>query len=195
MKKIVLISISILLSLLTGDHLLASFRDLDYEAVREEGGFKAQSLRDVVTLSPEGKSLSKRELDDLATSTSLINLKTLSLKNQINVDDAFIYKLVNNPTFSRIITLRLEGSNITDASIDSIKMSRYLGSIRDLPQESGRYGIPSSVVKVYVKDTAVGDTTQKTLFNFHIEYRPPNPSSYPWEPVDNAVKIVEIETW
>jgi len=196
MKKLVTISIGVLFSLIIGEQSFSSqFRTLSYEDVREEGGFNAPSLRNVMELIPGGRNLGAEEIETLAQSTSLVSLRTLDLTNQQLVDDTIVRQLVGNPTFSRIITLRLNGTNVTNESIEAIANSENLGSVRDLPQISGRYDIPSSVVKVYTQGTRVTDTKQKTKFEFHIEYRPPNPKAYPWEPVDHGVKIIEIETW
>ena len=195
MKKLLVTSMGLLISLIIGEQSFASqLRTISYEDVREEGGFNAPGLTNVMELMPRGKNLNEQEIQTLTTSQSLTNLRVLDLTNQQLVTDAVIEQIAENSTFSRIITLKLSGANITDRSIKAIANSPYLGSVRDLPQISGRYGIPSSVVRVYTQDTEVRDTDQKEKFEFHIEYRPPNPT-YPWEPVNHGVKIVEIESW
>lgn len=196
MKKLIYLSIGIMFSLLTGEQSLGSqYRTINYDDAREEGGFNAPTLTNVMELATGGRTLNEIEITDLTSSKTLTNLRTLDLRNQPLVNDDVIRQLAANPTFARIITLKLGGTNITDESIARIASSPSLGSIRDLPQISGTYDIPSSVVRVYAKDTRVTDKQQKTKFEFHIEYRPPNPGAYPWEPDDHGVKIVEIESW
>jgi hypothetical protein len=198
MKNLLLKSIAALCTLLASEQSFSlQLRTLDYEAVREEGGFNAESLKNVGELIPGGRNLSKDETLALVTSNSLTSLKILDLKNQPTVNDEVIKQLANNPTFSRIVTLKLRGTDITDESIEYILNSEHLGSIRDRPSISGKYGTPYSMIIVFTKDTFVKDITKRTRFDFHIEYRAENPTffTYPWEPVDHAVKFVEIETW
>ncbi|MBX9804562.1 MAG: hypothetical protein K2Y18_02270 [Alphaproteobacteria bacterium] len=165
-----------------------------FEGVREEGGFSSPSLRDVTDLDPGGRNLNHKEIEDLITSTSLISLRRLNLRNQPLVNDDFIARLSKNPTFSRIKILILSGTDITDEAISSIATSPHLGSIRELPSISGKYGVPYSEVAVYTKDTGVKDRTERTTFEFHIVYRPSKPS-YPWGPDDDAIKFVKIQDW
>lgn len=182
--------------LVTNQFTYASqFRSLSYEDIRdEEGAFGSSNLTDVMEIFSGGRNLDEYESSLLTQSNSLTNLKKLDLSDQYVVDDKFIEALVKNSTFSRIIFLNLSGTNITDKSVDLIVRSKILGSIRDLPQISGRYDCPSSVITIRAKNTKVTDNQMKTLFSFHIEYKPHKSyNAYPWEPVDHGVKIVEIE--
>lgn len=167
-------------------------RSLSYETVREEGGFDADSLEDVTEIRPSGRTLNEEELLALIHSHSLKNLRTLDLAYQPLVKDWVIADLVKNPTFSRLITLRLSGTDVTDASIYFILYSPVVGSIRDMPHISGKYGLPSSRIRVHARDTHIEDTERKDFFDFHIEYKPPF-VAYPWEPVNHGVKIVEVD--
>jgi len=197
MKNLTLITIGILFSLLTEDQGFASeFRTLNYEGAREEGGFNAPTLTNVEELSPSGRCLGEEEISSLVRSSTLTNLRILDLSNQPIVTDATIKQLVCNPTFARIITLRLNGTSVTDEAVSTIVNSPILGSIRDYPLQSEKYDAPSSVIRVYARDTKVTDVEPKATLNFHIEYKPPSPrSTYPWEPINHGVKIVQIEAW
>lgn len=172
-----------------------ALRTLNYNEVRNEGGFKAESMKDVVEIFPAGRALNKQEVDDLVTSIYLKNLKCLDLTDQAEITNEVIEKFAcKNPTFSRVIRLDLNGTDITDEAIDAISRSKYLGSVQDLPQTSGKYGIPSATVTVYVRNTVVRNTTQRETFNFHIECKPPYPTILHGS-TDYGVKIVEIRNW
>ena len=90
-----------------------------------------------------------------------------------------------------MINLILDGTQVTERSIELVRDSKELGSIRDLPQISGRYQIPSSTIRVCVKDTEVKDLPEEPpiLKGFHIEYKPPV-GRHHWAPVDHAIKIL-----
>lgn len=191
-----LIGIGIIVYGLSQSNCVAQeFRRINYTQVREEGGFGSNSLNNVLEIYQAGRNLTIDEVQNLVTSTTLVNLRILDLTNQSVINDDVIERLANNRTFARIMNIKLEGTNITNAAILSIAQSRVLGSVRDLPTISGRYSVPSSEIKVYVNDTRVNLTKIDPIFNFHIEYKPPRPSSYPWEPVDHGVKFVEIQSW
>jgi hypothetical protein len=200
MKDFKCIMMGILFSFVVGKDSFASqsrtfSNPVCYDRVREEGGFNSPTLSDVTELFPGGRNLDQLEIEELVTSRKLTDLRILDLTNQPAVNDGVIGRLVSNPTFSRIEKLILCGTDITDEAIACIASSPYLGGIRHYPNVSGKYGVPASEVRVYVKDTGVKDISQKLTFEFHIEFRPTHLFSYPWEPVDHGVRIVEITSW
>jgi hypothetical protein len=197
MKKVIFKLIGIVSILFTQEQTYASqqLRTLTYEDVRGEGGFNSSTLTDVETLSPGGRNLGEEEIVSLVNSSSLTNLRVLDLTNQPGINDAFIEQLVLNTTFSRITTLWLEGTQVTDSSIDKILNSRVLGSIRDYPFQSEKHNAPSSTIAVHARGTKVTDRLEPQVRqDFHIEYKPLRPT-YPWGPVDHGVKIVLVEAW
>lgn len=157
-------------------YALGTQRSLSYDEAWIEGKFDAKSLSNVWQLYPEeGTSLNEDRQEALAQSRHLHRLKTLNLRCQ-NIDDKFIQRISSNQTFSRIINLNLSYNHqITDKSLEYILDSDYLGSIRDLPQISGHYGLPSS--EIYITTEGTGITTESVKkyqnnprFNFCIDY-------------------------
>jgi hypothetical protein len=175
------------------------FRILDYDDVREEGGFKSLTLGNVSEIIPAGKVLTSEEMEDLISDTgALSNLRVLDLEGQ-GVDDNFIISLCNNKTLKRIIKLNLsKNEKITNKSVESILESEILGSVRDLPQISGRYGIPSSVIYMKAKETGVTPLKKgynyfdEHRFGFNIAYIHPIKNSKTSDPVEDGVKFIEV---
>jgi len=133
------------------------FRAVDYEEAFGEEKFSGPSLGDVTeifTISDEYQ-LTDEQKQKLCSSATLKNLKVIDLSNQ-GIDDDFMSKICKNPTFSRVIKLDLSGNKkLTDQTLKLISESQFLGSIRDLPQISSRYGKPSSEIHINVKDTSI----------------------------------------
>lgn len=124
------------------------YENVDFDQIREEGGFEGHCLSKVATIFPSEETLEAEEIDALFNSPHAANIKTLNLRGQILVNDLKVAQLCNNRAFARIINLDLRDTGITLAALDSILESNTLGSIRDLPQMSGRYGCPSSTIYV-----------------------------------------------
>ena len=166
------IFLAIMPLLWAGDAMSASyFKSLDYDEVRECGSFGSKAMILVSRMCPSLTPLSADEKEALVQSKTLINLHTIDLSNQ-NIDDDFIKGLSENPVFSRIITLDLCGNaNITDKSMEYLLESPYIGSLRDLPQVSGRYGCPATVIYVRARGTSVKKQPKNPLFNFSITYQ------------------------
>lgn len=162
--------------------LLSTFKSygssMSYDEAWNLGGnFDGPRLRNVVHLYPSSDNqLDISMQDSLASSKALINVKVLDLSHQ-DIDDNFIERLCKNRTFSRVINLDLSGNpKITDKSLELISISDIIGSIRDLPQISGKYGIPSSEIYIYTQDTSINSKTIKEYqeapkrFDFSIRY-------------------------
>ena len=173
------------------------FRTATFDEIREEGGFKSASLSTVFRVEPSGDPLSDEEKRDLLDSESLLNVHSMDLRNQ-NIDDGFIEKFCKNKTYSRLINLDVsDNQGITNASVQHILTSPVLGSIRDLPQISGRFGVPSSVIYLTARNTLChpkegrGDF-YKYLKGVSVKYIHPVTGLETSETVDYAVRIVEV---
>lgn len=168
------------------------FKSLDCDEVKSFGGFGSQAMLSVSRISPSKTPLGPDDKESLVQSSTLVNLRILDLSNQ-DVDDGFVKTLSENPTFARLIILDLSGnSNVTDKAMESLLESPYIGSIRDLPQVSGRYGCSSSVVYVRTHGTGVKKRHQDPLFWFSVSYRHPITGIETDERSDEAIKLLEI---
>lgn len=168
----------------------AASRTVSFDDIRSEGGFGSESLLTVSYIEASGNMMTEEEKEALVNSPYLKNVKALDLKQQ-RLDDSFIEKLCNNQSLNRLIKLDIsENKDITEKSIQLILDSDLLGSVRDLPQISGRYGIPSSTIYVTAKNTSVQGIEVKR-FGFHIEYKHPMTGQQTNTPADYAVKFVE----
>ncbi|MBL8676710.1 MAG: hypothetical protein JNJ47_04720 [Alphaproteobacteria bacterium] len=162
--------------------------------------FEGLNLRRVTTIMPDKDNELTSEMaeDFLNSQHSLINLRTLSFEKQ-NIDDSFIKALCNNKTFSRIMNLDLTGNpGVTDSSLDLISGSNIIGSIRDLPQTSGRYNLPSSEIYITVKGTGISfDSIRKYKEapqnnDFSITYLHPFYNTPTADPVTGAIKWLQF---
>src|SRR3546814_769732 len=126
------------LSLILSYNCFASFEDLTFAETWQEDRFNGRGLARVIKLYPasdlsKADPLTLEQKEALVKSRTLENLKTLDLRNQ-GVDDYFINALCQNPTFSRVINIRLSGNPaITRDSLEVIWTSLIIGRIRDLP--------------------------------------------------------------
>ena len=195
MKKFNILTLIILLSTIQSS--FGSLRYIGYDDIREAGGFNSPSLTDVQSLDLTGIILDAANTADLVASKSFISLKKLDLSHQKQVTDEVIEKLANNPKFAMIDTIRLFDTAITAKAIEFIRASNTLGSIRDSPHNSGKHGLPASVIEIYIDPDKLSDDYIREVINepFHIEYKPQNPRRMPWEPVDHGIKIVKIECY
>lgn len=82
-------------------------------------------------------------LDDLPD-----GVKTWDLSGHSEVDDQHICLLAHHPKAKFAVNLDVSGTSITEKSIEYLRLTRILGSIRDLPQTSPRYDRAESVVYV-----------------------------------------------
>ena len=180
-----------LLIFITAIEVQSSTRCLDYDEVRNEGGFNSPSMKNVAVISRSDKGLTSTELQDIVQSTSLSRLHTFDLSYQDNLTDDYMRQLANNLVFSRLSKIILTGSHhITDTSVQAI-LDGLIGTIRDLPQTSGEYGIPSTTVNLRVNDTGVKQFDTRKRFGVTVKYRPPNPQ-VEWSDSKNAVKLIEM---
>lgn len=168
---------------------------LTFDQAIERGGFDNPQMRSVMQLWDPDGVLSHEIAHQLLESTALTNLRTLDLKNE-NIDDDFIRQLCQNPTFARLINIDLSGNeNITSQSLQYILDSDIIGSIRDLPQISGRYGCPSSEVYITIDGTSISKEDMqpyldKPRHGFVIRYlSPQDRASSPT--VNNAIKWLQ----
>lgn len=86
----------------------------------------------------------------------LEKLHTLSFWRQSNVDDD-ILKLIaqrasEGQAFWRLKNLDLSETQVTEVGVKALLESRLVGTIRDLPQLSGRYNTPASTIFIRVED-------------------------------------------
>jgi hypothetical protein len=119
-------------------------------------------------------------------SRKLSNVRTFELDNQ-NIDDDFLRSLFNS-SFPRLINLSLKGNLlITSESIQEILEDEIVGSIRDLPQYSSRYGLPSAEINISTAGTGISieEVIDNPRFDFTIKYQHPYtgkmtaPNAYP----------------
>ncbi len=108
-------------------------------------------------------------------------------------------EICRNPSFSRVIKLDLSGNKkLTDETLSLISGSEFLGNIRDLPQISSRYGIPSSEIHINVKGTSISPQAisqfnrTPQVFDFPIRYLHPTTEKETFEPV-KGIKWLQIE--
>ena len=186
----------------------AMLRSLDYDEVRREGGrgFSTDIFSNAYQLVPSKELLKPEEKGDLVRNPYLTKLHTLNLSGQ-NIDDDFVRALCEtkyNPdrspsnSYRRIIHLNLSRNPlITMRSIDFLLESPVLGSLRDLPQISGRFGCPATTLYVQAKETGISPPSPeekhfiKHRFNFDIEYRNPITEKQSDTPAI-GVKFVEV---
>jgi len=170
-------------------------RSVTFYHIREEGGFDSQTLLTVSCIQASGTKLSLEKKKALINSQYLKNVHSLYLLNQ-DLDDNFIERMYRNTTLKRLINLDISrNQNITNRSLQEI-LNSDLGSIRDLPQISGRYGIPSSTMYVTACGTSiVSKDNQKHInlnrFGFTVEYKHPLTGKTTDTTAVNAVKFVE----
>lgn len=175
----------------------AHFSTLTYEDIRQEGGFNSSPISRGSSIVPAGPCLTEQEKLDLCKSKVLKNLASLDLTDQ-KIDDSFIEKLSKNKNFSRISRLDLSNNpDITDRSLELILKSKFLGSLRHLPQISGRYDIPATELRIIASGTNISDQSSnksgfytKTTFGFTIRYENPRTGQIKGE--DTGVRITEV---
>lgn len=162
----------------------------------EEKKFNGKNLTNVIKLYPKhGNQLNDLQKILLSQSQKLINLKELDLNNQ-NLTDDFIKTISKNDTFSRIRYLNLINNKlITKKSLKYILNSNTLGSIRDLPSISGKYGMPISEIFININKANILEEDikkyEKPRFDFSIHYY--NSLTGETAPsVSNCVKILYI---
>jgi hypothetical protein len=182
-----------LAAIITSTALNASLRDLDYDDVRREGGFISETLVNVCRIGASKTNLTIDEKMALLSSPYLNSIHTLDLSGQ-DIDDAFVEKFASNQSLRRLITLDLSNNpSVTDDSIEYIRKSLVLGSVRDLPQVSARYGGPSTTVYVKCRNTAVTKTEVDPEFYFGINYINPVTGKKTFEHVDDGIKLISLD--
>jgi hypothetical protein len=174
-------------------------RDLDYDAAWKEGKFSGKALVDVNNLRAGGHKLSDPMKTLLASSLTLTNLRVLDLNDQ-GINDEFIEKISNNPTFSRITKIDLSGNpDITPKALEYIVESPYIGSIRDFPQISAKYGVYSSEIHIVAHGTSIDSETIRSYNmepknkSFIIHYLHPTTEKPTSQPAVRAIKWLLID--
>jgi hypothetical protein len=168
------------------------YKNLDYDDVRKAGGFSSKNMLYVSRISSSDTPLDEAEKSAILNSETLCNLHTLDLSNQA-IDDNFIETLSKNPHFRRIINLDLSGNlGITDSSVKYLLESPNIGSIRDLPQVSSRYGCLSTTVYLRAVGTNIKNFNNEPCFNFCINYKNPVTGEETHDHTEHAVKFVEV---
>ena len=175
---------------------------VSYDDVRETGGFSSAQLARAVSLKPSGPQLTNEERTQLFRSQYLSGLHTLSLKGQ-GMEDDFIAELCQNKSLRRIMNIDLsDNANITIKAIKNIIESDDLGSLRHLPQISGRYGTAATTIYVNAKGTRVVDPENKDnkesftlerLYDFDIDYVNSITGKKTANSDKGAIKFVEVE--
>ena len=179
------------------------FQSATYEDIRRFGGFHSSFLDRVSSIEPASvdDDLTEGEKEGLLTSEKLGKVTALYLPQQ-GLNDEFIRRLCENPSLKRLVRLDISGNPaITNASLDSL-LNSDIGSLRDLPQVSGRYGIPSCTIYVDAERTGIisavesqedvaGNVIIRKRFDFAISYRHPATGIPTYHDVDGAVKFVE----
>ncbi len=119
------------------------------------------------------------------------NLKVLDLRYQ-DLDDNFIKEL---SSFAGCASLRRidlsHNPKINDISLDYILQSTSIGSIRDRPTISARYGIPSCNIEIDMSDTGISEekrNTKLTNFDHYVKY---TDAMFP--ETTQVVKILKID--
>lgn len=182
-----------LLAAISSTALHASLRYIDYDDVRKEGGFGSPSLANVCSIVASDNKLTDTEKQALLESTHLHHIHTLDLSGQ-DIDDSFVEKLVRNGALKRIMTLDLSNNpKITNLALDYILKSSVLGSIRDLPQTSARYGGPSTTIRVKRRNTGITTTNIEPVYYFSINYINPITGSSVYETTDQGIKLLAME--
>lgn len=172
---------------------------IEFNEVNIMGGFNSPKLKSTIQLwDPNNDFKFTKEMkEEFLKSTALTGLKILELNNK-DIDDNFIEEMCKNKTFARLITIDLSNNkNITSKSLKYIRESDIIGSTRDLPQISGKYGCPSSEVYINIDGTGITDKKDiKKYFGeprseFVIRYMHPvhNTATYPT--INNGIKWLQ----
>ena len=191
------ISIGIMtLILMSNPCKTVSLIDADYDQIRENGGFKSRYLEQVSVVRSSKEKLSNDEKNDLIASNFLNNIRTLDLSNQ-DIDDDFIKTLCKNKSLFRLFNVDLSGNmKVTNKSIGSILESNTLGSVKDLPQISGRYEMPATTIYLSINGSGIKkkQITRENdhRMNFTIYYIHPVLQYETDTPSHSAVKFIQI---
>jgi hypothetical protein len=117
-----------------------------------------------------------------------------------NINDDELKIILSNPIYSRIRVINLSGNpKITNDSIDFILNDLVLGSLREAPEISGKFGCASSTIIVNAHGTQIcnddgkWEKFEKHIFEFEINYTHPLTGKNTARKTD-GVKFVEI-TW
>lgn len=172
----------------------AALRMLSYDDVRREGGFSSEMMHTVNYIFPSGTMLTEDEKKNIITSSTLTHLHTINLSAQ-DIDDSFIKELCQNTTLKRLMHITLsDNKKVTKDSVAYILESKTIGSVRDMPQISSRYGSLASYVILRAFQTGIGEEdVQTVLQDFHIEFIHPILHTQIHEPTDEGIKILELE--
>ena len=197
MIKRILMSLVIILATINGGNATS----IDYDDLREEyKDFNDQRLNNITEISNyESLKLTADELNALVNSTAFINLKKLDLSGHNELTDDHIIELSNNQqSFKQLLTIDLSNCpKITVKSLEAIRDSHTVGSIRNLPQISARYGLPSSEVKLIIGGKTSIERKEKkekySLRPFRIAYQHARGGKSSFNPVNNGIKILNIE--
>lgn len=135
----------------------------------------------------------------------LEKLHTLNFWKQSNVDDD-ILKLIaqkanEGPAFRRLKNLDLSETQVTEAGVLVLLKSDYVGTIRDLPQLSGRYNTPAVTIFIRVEDVKA-EFPNMTAFNrgdiikkdITIHYKNPLTDKEIYAPV-KGIKMIELKKY
>ena len=201
LKKIIGISFVLIFQISYSAIGMDSSQKLNYEEAWKVQKFSGPGLREVKHLLPSSDEykLSDSQKNYLVDSPALTNLRVLNLKNQ-NLTDDFIEQLCSNPTFSRVTHLDLsDNPNLTTSTLEFISNSNFIGSIRDFPQLSEKYKVPSSEIHITVSGTGIDlETIEKynqvpQNMSFFIRYLDPHTGKSVAKSSTNAIKWLRIE--
>lgn len=190
------------------------YRTISIGEIRRNGGLESRKLRGVYNIdlydytrcdkcNHDYKTIIKltdEEKNQLCNSEKIIEIYGLDLRDQ-NIDDDFVEKLSNNPSdgLKCLMNINLsENPKITNESLNHILNSPYLGSIRNRPAVSGKYGTCYTKIDVKAQNTMIkknielesffsklGDGMGDLPVGFTIKYR-----NGDWDSND-GIKIIE----
>ncbi len=137
------------------------------------------------------------QLDEEKIGTNPPILSQLNLKDK-EIDDNKVLQISQNPKYARANYIDLSGNpSVTDKALEYIRDSNILGSLRELPQMSGRYGVPSSEIVVKIGGTNITEEAiaeyGKPRFDFSIHYRRAFDGMQISPSVINSLKLLVIE--
>jgi len=135
--------------------------------------------------------ITKAELHKLIKDCSC-SVDNVDLSGQ-NLTDEDIKLLCESKIFRPLMTINLNhNKQLTDKSIEYILSSNVVGSLMDMPNISGKYGVPCAKIEVHIKGTEIAKNmksriVEKHRFGFRIAFRC---SKYP--PAIGCVKFVTL---
>ena len=170
-----------------------------FDDIREEpDSFSSPKMSFVQTIQSSGVELSPEE-KQMIRNAKMENITMITLrptymigKKEFTNDD--VLSFLSNRSLTRIVQLDISGNTHVDNVIpEFILENDYIGSQRDLPQISGKFGIPSSEILVRASQTSITIDPNKAQYTymkrgFKIHYSAA-------QSVENGMKLVNCELY